>query len=160
MGPKVHYCLDAHGPTDPPCGETSPLEKALELKGKVLYFGSTLAPSTFLHYLEDRLRLDYLDNAVCKVKDADGSVKTVMIERHLPGHRDFYTLDAENGKFFTKAVAAGLEIKSVDLGVGKLQLIDLQQFCEIGLALLKEDPDLLLCDNEKCHFCSKYRKKS
>ena len=159
IGPLAHACLDSHGPADPPCGETSPMAKALELNGKVLYFGSGLAPSTFLHYLEDQLRLAYLDSAVCKIKEADGSLRTVLIERHLPGHREFYTPDAEHGKFFTKAIAAGLEVKTVPLGIGKLQLIDLQQFYKIGMNLLKAEPDLLLCDSEKCVFCSKFRQK-
>lgn len=159
MGKLVHECLDAHGPADPPCGENSPLAKALEFKGKVLYFGTTLAPSTFLHYLEDQLRLPYLETAVCKYKDADGSLKTVAIERHLPGHRDFYTLEAEHRKFFTEAVKAGLKITSVPLGIGKIQVIDLQDFYDVGMKVLKQDPDLLLCDNEKCMFCSRYRRK-
>lgn len=159
VGALAHTCLDSHGPADPPCGETSPIAKVLELNGKVLYFGSGLAPSTFLHYLEDQLRLAYLDSAVCKVREADGSLKTVLIERHLPGHREFYSQDAEHGKFFTKAVAAGLEVKAVPLGIGKVQLIELQQFYEIGMKLLKAEPDLLLCDSEKCVFCSKYREK-
>ena len=159
IGTLVHQCLDSHGPTDPPCGETSPIAKALELNGKVLYFGSGLAPSTFLHYLEDQLKLPYLDSAVCKVKETDNLIKTVLIERHLPGHREFYTHNAENGKFFTKAIAAGLKINSVSLGIGKLQLIDLRQFYEIGIKLLKSEPDLLLCDNDKCAFCSKFRCK-
>lgn len=159
VGPLAEECLSVHGPTDPPCGETSPLAKALERNGKVLYFGTTLAPSTFLHYLEDQVRSEYLDTAVCKVKVSDGTFKTVTIERHLPGHRDFYTLEADNRKFFTKAVAAGLEVKSVQLGLAKLQLIDLKQFYEIGMKLLKEEPDILLCDSEKCLFCSKFRKK-
>ena len=159
VGPLAHACLDSHGPADPPCGETSPLAKALEFKGKVLFFGTTLAPSTFLHYLEDRLRLPYLEAAVCKVKEDDGTLKSVLIERHLPGHRDFYTTEAENRKFYKRAVESGLEIRSVPLGTGVLQLIDLQQFFEIGEKLLTEDPDLLLCDSERCAFCSKYRKK-
>ena len=159
FGPLASFCLDAHGPTEPPCGENSPIAKALELNGKILYFGTGLAPSTFLHYLEDQLRLPYLESAICKVKEANNLLKTVLIERHLPGHREFYTNNAHNGKFFTKAVAAGLEIKSVSLGISQLQVIDLNQFYKIGIKLLKEEPDLLLCDSPKCSFCSKYRCK-
>ena len=77
----------------------------------------------------------------------------VVILGHLPGHRDFYRKDAENCKFYTAAVKAGLQIDEVPLGYGKLQLIDLQQLYDIGMELLKKDPRILLCDDPECIFC-------
>ena len=52
-----------------------------------------------------------------------------------------------------------LEVKTADLGLGKILLVDLKQLRKIGLELLSEDPEVLLCDSNECHFCSKHRKK-
>jgi hypothetical protein len=98
----------------------------------------------------------YLEAAVCRVKNPDSSLKTVLIEKHLPGHRDFYRKDAENCKFFRRAVENGLEIHSIQLGMGKLLLVNLRQLYEIGMHLLSNDPCILLCDDPNCLFCRKY----
>ena len=156
LGPQADFCLRDHGPTDPPCSETSPLAKALELNGKVAYIGSGLAPSTFLHFIETASRAAFLEPAVCRVKDPDGSLRTVFIDQHLPGHRDFYRPDAENCKFFQRAVQAGLHIAEVPFGLRKVHVIELKSFYEIGMKLMKEDPRILLCDNPECMFCRKF----
>ena len=156
LGPQADFCLREHGPADPPCSGNSPLGKALELNGKVAYIGSGLAPSTFLHFLETASRAAFLEPAVCRVKDPDGSLRTVFIEQHLPGHRDFYRPDAENCKFFRRAVEAGLHIAEVPFGMRKVHVIELKSFYEIGMKLMKEDPRVLLCDNPECMFCSRF----
>ena len=156
LGPKAQTCVDAHGPVDPPASEASPMGKALELDGKVVYIGSGLAPSTFLHYLETACDSAFLQPAVCRVKDPDGSLRTVLIEKHLPGHRDFYRPDAEKCKFFVRAVQAGLHIAEVPFGMGRIQVIDLKDFYEVGMKLMKEDPRVLLCDDPDCLFCRNF----
>ena len=156
LGSHAHECLDAQGPCDPPAGAGSPMEKVLERNGKILYFGCGVAPTTFLHYLEDRTDMPFLSSAVCRVKNPDGSLKTVLIEKHLPGHRDFYRPNAEECKFFRAAIERGLEIRSVPLGMGKLQLIEVRPLYEIGMELLKKDHRLLLCDDPECLFCRRF----
>ena len=156
LGPKAEACIAAHAPTDPPASKTSPLGKALELGGKVVYIGSGLGPSTFLHYLETVCDAAFLQPAVCRIKEPDGSLRTVFIDKHLPGHRDFYRRDAENCKFFVRAVKAGLHIGEVPFGMSKLQLIDLKEFYEVGIKLLQEDPRILLCDDPDCQFCKNF----
>ena len=156
LGSHAHECLDAQGPYDPPAGAGSPMDKVLELNGKILYFGCGVAPTTFLHYLEDRTDMPFLDTAVCRVKNPDGSLKTVAIEKHLPGHRDFYRPHAEECKFFRAAVERGLEIRSVPLGMSELQLIEVRPLYEIGMELLKQDHRLLLCDDPDCLFCRRF----
>ena len=156
LGAKAEACVAAHSPTDPPASKSSPLGKALELGGKVVYIGSGLAPSTFLHFLETMSDAAFLQPAVCRVKDPDGSLRTVFIDKHLPGHRDFYRGDAENCKFFVRAVKAGLSIKEVPFGMSKLQVIDLKEFYEIGMRLCREDPRVLLCDDPNCQFCKNF----
>ena len=156
LGSQAEACLSSHGPTDPPASGNSPLGKALERGGKVIYIGSGLGPSTFLHYLETVSCSAFLQPAVCRVKEKDGSLRTVLIEQHLPGHRDFYRDDAENCKFFTHAIRAGLKIAEIPFGMNRIQMIDLKEFYRIGMELMREDPRILLCDNPACTFCRQF----
>ena len=153
LGALAEECLKDHEPCDPPVSLSSPFTKGVHYKGKVLHFGSGLNATTFLHYMEDILDLPYLDSAVCTIKKANGMAERVMIRKHLPGDRDFYRKDAENSKFFQAALKAGLEIKSITLGTGKLMLMDMNQLFEIGMKLLEKDPRILLCDDPQCLFC-------
>ena len=157
VGPQARECLAPHGIADAPCSEHSPLGEALRRNGKVLFFGCGLAPNTFLHYLETVADLPYLGPAVCQAwKDGSKDRTTYFIEKHLPSHRDFYRPDGENCKFYQQALQAGLEIKSVSLGLGTLHLMDLQQLYSMGMDLIRKDPRILLCDDENCFFCRKY----
>jgi aminoglycoside 3-N-acetyltransferase len=154
IGPLAEKCLEAHRETDPPTCGRSPYGKLLDLNGKILYFGCGFAPSTFLHFMEDRMNLPYLSEAICKIKSGN-ETRSVKIPRHLPGHRDFYTSDAENCKFFKEVIANGLEIKEASLGLGKLQLINASQLYNLGMKALKKNPNILLCDDQECSFCIK-----
>ena len=156
-GPLAEKCLCGHKETDSPTGKNSPFAKLLDFKGKILHFGSGLGTTTFLHFLEDELNLSYLGNAVCRIKDPDGKVRSVMVPKHLPGHRDFYGSNAENSKFFKKAKSHGLKIGEVSLGLGKLQSIEVKNLNEIGVPIIRQDPNIFLCDSEECIFCSKSR---
>ena len=116
-----------------------------------------MSPTTFLHFLEEELDLPYLGNAVCRVKDG-GNARTILIPKHLPGHRDFYIANAEKCKFFKKVIADGLEIKETPLGLGRVQLIDVKELYELGIKAVNADRNIFLCDKPECSFCSKYRK--
>lgn len=160
FGKKIHECLDAHEPDAAPTGKDCPLEKAMEMGGKVLYFGTGLGPSTFLHYLEDASNLPYLDDAVCGVKMPDGSTKKYILPKHLPGDRDFYHVSpGKECKFYERAYARGLNAKRVKLGMNELILMDLQEVYKIGMEIIREDPNVLLCDDPECLFCSKFNHK-
>jgi hypothetical protein len=110
--------------------------------------------------LEDKLDLPYLKSAVCKIREPNGSLKTVLIPKHLPGHRDFYDSNTEECKFFKRVISDGLKIKETSLGLGKIQLIDAKELYELGIKAVKTDPDILLCDNPECLFCSGNRQKA
>jgi aminoglycoside 3-N-acetyltransferase len=156
FGPLAHACLDAHGPCDAPAGETSPLAKALELGGKILYFGAGLESTTFIHYLEDATRMPFLSTAICRVKTPSGDLETVAVPRHLPGDREFYS-NAMECKFFRRAFARGVELKRRKFGMGEMMLLDIRQLNDVGTAVIAEDPKVLLCDKPDCLFCRKYR---
>ena len=161
FGPLAAECLNAHGAFDPPGSANSPMGKALEHGGQVLHFGSSMATTTFLHFLEDHCDMPFLDTAVCRLKALDGSFKTVTIEKHFTGHRDFYCgFKAESCKFFSRAKAAGLRINSGRLGLGELRLMETKELFDIGKELLRADPRILLCDNPECVFCGKNYKSN
>lgn len=157
FGLHAEECLSAHGAYDPPCSLNCPMGKAMEKGAKILHLGSSIATTTFLHMIETVTDAPFLDTAICQEKLADGRLKTVAIEQHLPGHRDFYTgFRALESKFFKKAVAEGLEIRREKLGIGELLLMDSRKLFDIGCRIAEEDKRIFLCDDEKCRFCSKY----
>ena len=133
---------------------------ALQITAKETYvfFGNDIHSNTFLHYLEDKTNAPYLQNAIVKIKDADGTLHTEVIRKHLPGDRSFYGYTPREGKFYRTALKKGLEIKVEELGMGRLQLMDLKQLHDIGMEMFKEDPLATLCDNPNCRFCRKYTK--
>lgn len=157
IGPLAAACLEAHREDDPPTGISSPFAKLVDCKAKILYFGCSLASSTFLHYLETVADLPYLKGSVCRVKNEDGSLRTVYVPKNLPGDRDFYRDIDGNSKFFKKALSSGLKIEQSRLGCGKIQLLDAADLYQTGLKLLADDPNILLCDNEECLFCRKHK---
>ena len=158
IGAKAAACLESHGETEPPASQSSPMGKAMEMNGKILFVGTGLAPTTFLHYLETENNSNFLQKAVCKVKRGEQD-EIVLIDKHLPGHRDFYRPDADKCKFYQRAVAKGLHIAKVPFGMADICMIDIKELYEIGMELFREDPDVLLCDDPECLFCQKYKHK-
>ncbi|MBE6687717.1 MAG: M28 family peptidase [Ruminococcaceae bacterium] len=157
FGDKADYCLSSQGLLDPPADENSPMAKALELGGKVVFFGCSPASNTFIHFLEDRANGKYLQNAIVQIEREDGNVYTELIHKHLPGCRDFYTPDITKVKFYNRAVARGLEIQKEPLVAGYLYHMELKPLYEIGMKLFEEDKNVTLCDKPECAFCKKYR---
>ena len=159
IGKNAEYCVSAHGLLDSPCGDNNPMEKALSLGGKVVFFGCGVSPNTFIHYLEDRANSNFLENAVIKIVREDGKHVTEIMRNHLPGCRDFYGKKTPTCKFYTRAMARGLDIKREALGVGSVYKMELSELYEIGTELFREDPDVTLCDLPGCTFCARYRHK-
>ncbi|MDD3954619.1 MAG: hypothetical protein PHY82_11975 [Lentisphaeria bacterium] len=52
---------------------------------------------------------------------------------------------------------SGLKIEQSTLGCGKIRLIEAGNLFTIGMQLLSQDPNILLCDNEECLFCRKHQ---
>lgn len=157
IGPLTEACLGDHRETDSPTGHTSPFGKLLEHGGKMLWFGADLASTTFFHFLEDAADLPYLKEAVCMVENLDGSQRPVVVPKHLPGHREFYHYPGEDTKMYRRLLHDGLQIATTPLGYGTLKVIDAQQMYQLGMQALEEDPNLMLCDDPGCRFCSQAR---
>ena len=158
IGGRAEEMVSGHGFLDPPAGETSPLKKALDADGSVIFLGCHLGANTFLHYLEDHTDAPFLQPAVMRYIESDGTWKTGFISRHLPGHRDFYDA-AKGSRFYDEAVRRGLRIDEVPFGMTTLRRIRLKDLYEIGMEMFREDPAATLCDDPDCPYCAPYRKK-
>lgn len=156
LGAQAEACVEKHDAYDPPASANSPMGEALRRGGKILHFGNSIASTTFLHYLEDHFDSPFLQPAFCAVKSDEPVSTKVLIEKHLPGHRDFYSSNPENCKFFKQAFDMGLEMNRTTLGMSDLKLMDLKQLYDIGCRIMEKDPLVLLCDDPECLFCSKY----
>ena len=156
IGKNASELLARQGAFDAPTGLNSAWHDLAPRNGKILFFGTGLACTTYLHYLETLLDLWYLGCAVIRYKTEDGTCKSALLPQHLGGCRDFY--QGRNSKFYNKAVERGLKISYVPFGYAGLHLIDAADLYRVGCELLKEDPALLLCDSERCLYCVNAKK--
>ena len=157
LGKYAAELTAGHGFLDTPAGETSPLKKALEKGGSVVFLGCDIHSNTFLHYVETVCGGDFLEAAVIKYIDEKGTLRTAVIDRHLPGHRNFYENLGDN-EFYQELTRRGLKIYAAPLGNATVYRMELKQLFEIGAEIFREDPYATLCHDPQCPFCSKYRK--
>lgn len=158
IGADAETCVAGHGLLDSPTGVTSPLDTALKRGGSVVFLGCSIAPNTFLHYLEDVTDAPFMQSAVIRYLDADGEPHTACIPRHLPGDRDFYG-DPAGSAFYAEAVERGLKIDAVPFGIGWIYRMELANIYEVGMAMFRDDPVATLCKNPDCAYCASFRSK-
>lgn len=144
MGKNAEEMVSGHGFLDGPTGITSPLHKALKKKGSVIFFGCTLACNTFLHYLED-VETDIPKPGVIKYIDEQGEPHTAIIERQLPGNRDFYYIP--ESKFYAEAVKRGLKIYGQPCGIGTIYRMELENLYDVTHQMIQEDPYVTVGNN-------------
>lgn len=156
LGKHAEECVGGHGLLDSPTGSTSPLANALKRNGSVVFLGCGVASNTFLHYVEDLVDGKFLQPAVVKYLDEEGEPHTGLIQKHLPGHRDFYK--GMDGDFYKEAVKRGLKIESQPFGLGTIYRMELAQLYEIAMDMFREDPNATLCKDPGCGWCRKFRK--
>ena len=147
--------VQGHGPGAPCCGRQGPYGKIVDHDGKFLYFGCSLGASTFLHAVEDWADLGYMPTADVLMQKGD-KVVTVKSVNYPEGHRSFYT--GPPSKVTRKMDELKVKIERVPLGLSDLKLVRAKDFYRLFGALQKE-PGLLLCDGERCQFCTWARKQ-
>lgn len=145
FGPKAAEVLSRQVEDEPPFSDNSCPMIVKDMGGKILHFGSPIGHTSFVHCFETHFNLPGLGPSYYDVRLADGTITWKFVPKGLPGPREFYSKD-ENARFFREAVARGLEIRRVPLGVGELKLMDCRQFWEIGSALVTEDPRIVIGD--------------
>ena len=144
-GPRAAEVLSRQVEDEPPFSDNSCPMIVKDMGGKILLFGSPVGHTSFVHCFETHFNLPGLGPSYYDVRLADGTITWKFVPNGLPGPREFYSKD-ENARFFREAIARGLEIRRTKLGVGELKLIDCRQFWEIGSALVKADPRIVIGD--------------
>ncbi len=157
MGAKAAECVAGHDLIDDPASENSPMQKALDLNGSVVFLGCTIGSNTFLHYLEHVADAAFLHPALVAYIDKDGFRQTAYIRKHLGGCRSFYS--GFGGKFYKEAIARGLHIYEHKFGLTTIYRMELRELYDIGLQLYKEDAIGLLCQDKNCRFCQRMNKR-
>ena len=155
IGSKAKEITDGHGFLDPPTGEASPLKKALDADGSVVFLGCGINANTFIHYIETAANAKYLHNAVISYIDENDKICSAIIKQHLPGHRSFY--QRFDGDFYKEALRRGLHIYEQKLGMATLYRIKLRELYNIGIDMFKEDPLATLCNDPECTYCKKFK---
>ena len=156
LGKDAEAIVSGHGLLDAPTGDTSPLKKALDRDGSVIFLGCGINSNTFIHHIETAAGAEYLQNAIVGWIDEKGKAHTDLIPNHLPGHRSFYG-PSQKSEFYREALRRGLEISEVPLGMGKLYRMSLRQLYDIGMEMFRDDPGATLCTDPDCTFCRKFR---
>ena len=141
---------------DTPTGATSPLKKALDKHGSVAFLGCGLNSNTFLHLVETLHDVPYLRPAIFKYIGKDGQPHTAIIEKHLPGHRNFYDNLGSN-EFYAEAVKRGLKIYAAPLGNAFVYRMELDNLWQVAESMFRDDPLATLCHDPECAFCTRYR---
>ena len=144
-GPCAAEVLSRQVEDEPPFSDNSTPMVVKDMGGKILLFGSPVGHMSFVHCFETHYNLPGLGPSYYDVRLADGTITWKFVPKGLPGLREFYSKD-ENARFFREAIARGLEIRRVPLGAGELKLIDCRPFWEIGSALVKADPRIIIGD--------------
>ena len=142
-GRKAAEVLSHQAEDEPPFSDSSCPFRVKEMGGRILLFGSPVGHMSFVHCLESHYGLPGLGPSYYAVRLPDGTITWRFVPKGLPGPREFY-LKNEDARFFREAIAKGLEIRRVKLGVGELKLIDCQSFWRIGSELVAADPRIII----------------
>ena len=131
-------------------GAESPYGRVIAGNGTIVLLGVGQCANSIVHALEDLLDMPYLAREEALLHRPDG-VRTVFTCQKCPiGHRDFYSREASK---WNDAIQAAGVIRHGKLGRADVQIMQAARFAEVGMALLRATPDLLLCDDAECAFC-------
>lgn len=141
-GKRAAEILSAQKWDEPAFSDNSCPYKVMELGGKVLHFGTSLGRTSFMHCLETHFHVPGASApAFFQVRLPNGEIVWKPLEMAFYGTRETTRLD-EHSRFFREAVAEGLQISEVKLGVGRLRLFDCRRYWEIGAKLIARDPSI------------------
>jgi len=139
QGPRAEWLVAGHDATPFSCGEGTPFEKLVALKGKILLYDVSFITATFLHHLEHRfrdrlpVRVYHDEQLQAKVVDQDGVERpftTRVFDPATAQRRDRVWLDLED-EFRRRGAVRGARI-----GNTSLILIDAPRLVECADALL------------------------
>ncbi|MFH2067968.1 MAG: AAC(3) family N-acetyltransferase [Candidatus Omnitrophota bacterium] len=150
-GAKAKLLIRDHIKAETACGKKTPFGRLIDWNGFILLLGVDQDRNTTLHALEEYADSPYLSERILPYKDAAGRKKTKVLKKFPGPHRDFIGLD----KLFLKS---GI-MKVGKVGNAVARLMSAGKMARIGLAALKTNPALTLCDNPNCADCVMQRGK-
>jgi aminoglycoside 3-N-acetyltransferase len=130
-------------------GESTPYEKIALWGGKILLLGVDLDRCTMLHTIEALSDAPYLDTVEASYLDDHGVVHTIEVKRMAGPHRHFLGLNK-------RLIEDGIMVKG-KVGDALCSLIKAKEMIDLGLSLIKGQPDLMLCHNPSCLDCQLQR---
>ena len=143
-GRRAAEALAVQAWDEPPFSENSLPRQVLKMGGKVLHFGSTIARTSFLHCIEHHLNLPgYSAPGFFQVRLPDGSIVWKGLEGCYAGSR-ISTTENESAPLYREALAVGLKIDKVRLGVGTLLLMDCANYWDVLIQVFKRNPSINL----------------
>lgn len=134
-------------------GKDGPYGRYVERNAKILFLGVSHRCNTTLHAVEDWLDMPYLQVEEAIVRGQDGDPHVVQVTKSPSGHRDFY----RKGSKVERLLERSGFVRRGTVGAADTFYMPSQDMVEVVVKGICEEPTLLLCDQEDCEFCSKYR---
>ncbi len=152
IGTRAAELVEGHERTST-FGKDGPYGRYVAWGAKILFLGVSNRSNTTLHAVEDWLDMPYLQVEQALVKGPDGNPRVVEVTKSPSGDRDFYSKDSKVERLLEQS---GI-IRRGKVGAADSFWIPSQEMVDVVVKGIYEEPTLLLCDDEGCGFCSKYR---
>ncbi len=158
IGKHAEYLTSNHETTSA-FGKKSPWGKLIKLNGYVMLLGVGFNVCSFFHAVEDILDLPYYNiEREALIEDDYGVVRKVKLPRSPEGHRDFYREPRKDSKVKVRLMKTNI-IKKGSVGEAQVFIVRSRDLIETLHKIIEEEPDIFLCDNPECKFCSGSKKK-
>jgi aminoglycoside 3-N-acetyltransferase len=139
VGAKADWLVEGHENAELAHGESTPYTKLAQIGGKILLLGVDQDRNTFLHGIEEHLRLSYLKTRPASYLSQTGQTITKEYPFFPGPHRNFIGL----GSWLE---SQGL-VKKTLIGTCVTQLMPMRQMMDALLEHLKADPALFISEN-------------
>lgn len=152
IGRRAEELVQGHDRTST-FGKDGPYGRYVAWGAKILFLGVDLRCNTTLHAVEDWLDLPYMQPGKAVVKGYDGRPEVVTVTKCPMGDRDFYRHDSKVARLLEEA---GLVRRGKVAAAGTMW-VPAREMVQTVAAGIYERPDLLLCDDLNCEFCTAWR---
>jgi aminoglycoside 3-N-acetyltransferase len=153
IGRRAEELVQGHEHTST-FGREGPYGRYVDWGAKVLFLGVDLRCNTTLHAVEDWLDLPYMQPDRAMVKGHDGRPQVVTVTKCPMGDRDFYRRDSKVARLLE---GRGL-VHHGQVAAAQARWLPAREMVQTVIAAIGERPDLLLCDNPDCEFCTRWRR--
>ncbi len=147
IGKEAEAICKDHWKADTAHGKDTPFTRIADRNGYICLLGVDQDRNTTLHSVEALLELPYLGQTTRTFTTPEGEEVTKTWKYYPGPHRDFIGLDP----LLEAATQEGR------IGNAEVRLIRARELYEIALAVGRNDPAFVLCDNPACADCVRQR---